>query len=169
MYKSFISLLIFWISTPSFGQRYKTVDIIRKADSLIISVVGQNVFNNNYQLDSTKEVDSWQKTYDKEREIKHISLASKTTRNFKSISVDYIFYVKKFEQPSISTSLILDKDLNPKYPVDTSFIPKFILQNTTDDFLSKEQALNIAKSRFKKEGLKIESRIYYDPDRKDYV
>mgnify|MGYP001547941601 FL=1 len=149
--------------------RNKTVDIIRKADRLIISVVGQNVFNNNYQLDSTKETESWQKTYGKERGIKHISLASKITRHFKYISVDYIFYVKKFEQPSALTSILLDKDLNPKDTVNTSFIPKFILQNTKDDFLSNEQTLAIAKSRFKKQGLKIESRIYYDPDRKDYV
>jgi len=169
MYKTFISLLLFWISIPSFGQRYKTVDIIRKADSLIISIVGQNVFNNNYQLDSTKQIESWQKTYDKEQGIKHISLTSKITRHFKYISVDYIFYVKKFEQPSVRTSILLDKDLNPKDTVDTSFIPKFIIQNTKDDFLSNEQALAIAKSKFKKQGLKIESKIYYDPARKAYV
>jgi len=169
MYKSATLLILFWISSPSFGQRHKTVDIIKKADSLIISVVGQDVFNEHYQLDTTFKIDPVQLTYDKDQEIKHISLKSKTIRHFKYISVDYIFYLKKYEQPLVLTRIILDKDLNPKYSVDTSFIPKFILQKTKDNFLSKEQALSIAKSNFKKQGLKIESRIYYDPDRKSYV
>ena len=132
-------------------------------------MVGQDVFNEHYQLDTTFKIDAVQLTYDKEQEIEHISLSSKTTRRFKFISVDYVFYLKKYEQPVVLTRLILDKDLNPKYPVDTSFIPQFILQKTKANFLTKEQALNIAKSKFKKQGLKIESRIYYDPQRKEYV
>ena len=166
-----ISFLIFFcfILISSFGQRYKTVDIIKKTDSLIISMVGQDVFNEHYQLDTTFKIDPGQLTYDKEQGIRHISLTSKNTRRFKFISVDYVFYLKKYEQPAVLTRLILDKDLNPKYPVDTSFIPKFILQKTKHNFLSKEQALNIAKSKFKKQGLKIESRIYYDPQQKGYV
>jgi hypothetical protein len=165
------SLIIFFCFTliSSFGQRHKTVDIVKKADSLIISIVGKDVFNKHYQLDTAFKIDPVQLTYDKEQEIKHISLTSKTTRRFKFISVNYIFYIKKYEQPTVLTRIILDKDLNPKYPVDTFFIPQFILKKTKDNFLSKDQALNVAKSKFKKQGLKIESRIYYDPQRKGYV
>lgn len=152
MYKSFILYLLFGISSPSFGQRHKTVDIIKKTDSLIISIVGQDVFNEDYQIDTTFKIDPVQLAIDKDEKIKPISLTSKTTRHFKFISVNYIFYLKKHEQPSVLTRLILDKDLNLKYPVDTSFIPKFILQKTENNFLSKEQALNIAKSKFKKQG-----------------
>ena len=160
-----ISFIIFFcfILISSFGQRHKTVDIIKKADSLILSMVGQDVFNEHYQLDSIFEIGPVQLAYDKEQEIKHLSLTSKITRRFKFISVDYIFYLKKFEQPMVQTRIILDKDLNSKNPVDISFIPQFILQKTKNNFLSKEQALNIAKTKFKKQGLKIESRIYYDP------
>ena len=73
--------------------------------------------------------------------------------------------------PSVSTipACAPPKILKFKNPVDTSFIPQFILQKTKANFLTKEQALNIAKSKFKKQGLKIESRIYYDPQRKEYV
>ena len=54
-----ISFLIFFcfILISSFGQRYKTVDIIKKTDSLIISMVGQDVFNEHYQLDTTFKID----------------------------------------------------------------------------------------------------------------
>jgi hypothetical protein len=165
----YLTLFLLWVSSSSFEQRYKTVDIIKTADSLIISIVGKDIFKEHYQLDTTSEIDPVQQAIDKEQKIKHISLASKYSRHFNFISADFIFYLKRNEDPSIPTSLIFDKNLHLKYPIDTSFIPKFILQKTVDNFISKEQALKIAKSKFNKQGLKIESRIYYDPNRNDYV
>lgn len=72
MNKISILLFLFGVSGISFGQKYKTADIIKKADSLIILAVGKNVFENNYTLDSAKYVDAWQKTYDKEKKIKRL-------------------------------------------------------------------------------------------------
>ncbi len=161
--------LAFLIYADCFGQRYKTVDIIKKSDSLIISVVGEEVFNNHFQIDTSTQINPVQNTYDKESDIKHISLSSKTQKHFKFIAIGYIFYIKKCEEPFVKTRIILDQNLNTKYPVDTSFIPGFILQGKESNFLQVDKVLNIAEPRFKKQGKKIENRIYYDPSKKNYV
>lgn len=151
----------------SFGQKYKTADIIKRADNLIISAVGKNVFDNNYTLDSTREVPSWQKTYDKERMIKRLVLGSKTTRHF---TFDYIFYINRYDKPFFQTSIILDKNLNAKFPVDTSFIPKYILRGTKSDMLQESEVLKIAKAKFIKKGIRpLEATLSYDYTRKFYI
>jgi len=170
MYKFYILIILLTTSGISFGQKYNTVDIIKRTDSIIIAAVGKNVFDNNYSLDSTKEGEAWQKTYDKERKIKRIVLGSKTTKHFTFIAVDYIFYINKYQKPFYQTRIILDKNLNSQFPVDTSFIPKYILRGTKSDFLTESAALEIAKAKFRKKGTKsLEASLTYDYTRKFYI
>ena len=57
-----------------------------------------------------------------------------------------------------------------KQPLDTAFIPKFILKQTASDFLTKEDVLKIARDSFVKKGIKpIESFLSYDPNKKLYL
>jgi hypothetical protein len=111
--KRIILFLLFFWSNNIFGQQYKTSDIVRKADSLIITIVGKDIFENHYQIKTIPEIDPVQIRYDKEKRIKPISLTSNINKN---------------EEPTVSTRIIFDKNLNSQFPVDTSFIPKFILQ-----------------------------------------
>lgn len=161
-------LFIFLISsTSSFGQRYYTNDILKKADSIMISAVGQSVFHNHFQLDSTSYCKTKTTFND---EITYLTRTKSTNGKIKLIAVRYIFYLNKFEQPSVSTSVIFDKELNLKQPLDTAFIPKFILQQTASDFLTKEDVLKIARDSFVKKGIKpIESFLSYDPNKKLYL
>jgi hypothetical protein len=161
-------LFIFLISSTSlFGQRYSTNDILKKADSIMISAVGLSLFNEHFQLDSTSYCKTRTTFND---EITYLTRTKSTNGKIKLIAVRYTFYLNKFEQPSVSTSVIFDKDLNLKQPLDTAFIPKFILQQTASDFLTKEDVVKIASDNFAKKGIKpIESFLTYDPNKKSYL
>ena len=133
----------------------------------MISAVGQSVFHNHFQLDSTSYCKTKTTFND---EITYLTRKKSTNGKIKLIAVRYIFYLNKFEQPSVSTSVIFDKELNLKQPLDTAFIPKFILQQTASDFLTKEDVLKIARDNFVKKGIKpIESFLSYDPNKKLYL
>jgi len=168
MQKLLISILLCFFINYSFGQKYYSADIIKKADSIIVAAVGQKIFEEHYQFDSASYFES--KTSFNDDLIKTLSKAKKTKGEIKLINVRYTFYIKKFEQPFVWTGLVFDKNLNLKKPVDTSFIPKFILQGRTNDFLTKDDILEIAKSKFVKKGIKpIETSLTYDHKKNVFV
>jgi hypothetical protein len=168
MQKLFISTLFYFIISSSFGQKYYSADIIKKADSIMIAVVGQKIFEEHYQFDSASYFET--KTSFNDALIKTLTKSKKTKGAIKFIVISYIFYIKKYEQPFISTSLILDRNLNLTKPIDTSFIPAFISRGTKNDFLTKDDVLKIAKSKFAKKGLKpVETSLRYDHYKKVYV
>ena len=168
MQKIALATLLFFSISFSFGQKYYTADIIRKADSIIIATVGQRIFDEHFKLDSTSYFES--KTSFNDALIKYLTKTKKTRGDIKLVAVRYIFYIKKFEQPSISTGLVLDKYLNLSKLVDTTFIPKFILHGTSNDFLTKEDVLKISKSKFVKNGIKpIETSLTYNYNKNIYV
>ena len=168
MQKITFTILFCFILVSSFGQKYYSADIIKKADSIMVATVGQKIFEEHYQFDSASYFES--KTSFNDDFIKTLTKTKKTKGEIKLINVRYTFYIKKFEQPFVWTGLVFDKDLNLKKPVDTSFIPKFILQGLTNDFLTKADVLQIAKSKFVKKGLKpIETSLIYDYNKNIYV
>ena len=168
MRKIRLAILFCFITNFSFGQKYYSDDIIKKADSIIIATVGQKIFEEHYKFDSASYFEA--KTSFNDALIKTLTKTKKTKGEIKFINVRYTFYIKKFEQPFVWTGLVFDKDLNLKKPVDTSFIPKFILQGTTNDFLTKENVLETAKSKFVKKGIKpIETSLTYDHNKNIYV
>jgi hypothetical protein len=168
MRKIRLAILFCSITNFSFGQKYYTDEIIKKADSIIIATVGQKIFKEHYKFDSASYFET--KTSFNDVLIKTLTKTKKTKGEIKFINVRYTFYIKKFEQPFVWTGLLFDKDLNLKKPVDTSFIPKFILQGRRNDFLIKENVLQIAKSKFVKKGIKpIETSLTYDHNKNIYV
>jgi hypothetical protein len=168
MQKSLISILLCFFINSSFGQKYYSADIIKKADSIMVATVGQKIFDEHYKFDSASYFES--KTSFNDDFIKTLTKTKKTRGEIKFINVRYTFYIKKFEQPFVWTGLVFDKSLILKKPVDLSFIPKFILQGTTNDFLTNNEALEIAKSRFVKKGIKpIETSLTYDHNKNLYV
>jgi hypothetical protein len=166
MYQFFLFLFLI-LSISSFGQRYKTEAIIRKSDRLIIAAIGQDIFDEHFKLDTTS--DFFYASVDGEN-AKPISLNKKVNKHFKYLSVSYLFYLRESEEPVTKTSIVFDRKLNSLYPIDTSFIPPFILQHQEDNFLSKEQVLQIANSKFQEKAIKpIETSLKYDFSRKIYV
>lgn len=167
MYQFSIFLALFIFSISSFTQRFKTAAIIKKSDSLIIEIVGQDVFNEHFKLDTTS--DFLLAIIDGE-DAKPISINKKVNRHFKYLSVSYFFYLKESKEPVAKTAIVFDKKLNLIYQIDTSLIPSSILQHQETNFLSEEQVLKIGNSTFQKNGIKpIEASLNYDYSRKIYV
>jgi len=157
-----------FILVPSFGQKYYSADIIKKADSIMVATVGQKIFDDHYKFDSASYYEA--KTSSNDELIKTLTKVKKTKGQIKLINVRYTFYLKKFEQPFVWTGLVFDKDLKLNKPVDTFFIPKFIFSGTSNEFLTKEDVLEIAKDKFVKKGIKpIETSLTYDHYKKVYV
>ena len=161
-------ILFCFIFFSSFGQKYYSADIIKKADSIMIATVGQKIFDEHYKFDSTSYFEA--RTSSNNALIKTLTKVKKTKGEIKLINVRYTFYIKKFEQPFVWTGLVFDKDLKLDKPVDTSFIPKFIFRGTPNDLLTKKEVLKIAKDKFVKKGIKpIETSLMYDHYKKVYV
>jgi hypothetical protein len=168
MQKITLSILLNFMTSVIFGQKYNTVDIIKKADSIIIEAVGQKIFKDHYKFDSASYFET--KTLSNHVVFKTLTRTKKTKGDINYITVRYIFYIKKFEQPFVGTSLFFDKDLKLSKPIDTSFIPKFILNETSNDFITKEDVLKIAKDKFIRKGLKpIETSLTYEYSKSVYV
>lgn len=168
MQKTTFITLFYFILVPSFGQKYYSADIIKKADSIMIATVGQKIFDNHYKFDSASYFET--KTSFNNALIRTLTKVKKTKGQIKFINVRYTFFIKKFEQPFVWTGLVFDKDLKLNIPVDTSYIPKFIFSGTPNAFLTKEDILNVAKDKFVKKGIKpIETSLTYDHYKKVYV
>jgi len=169
MYKFSILLSVFIVPTALFGQVYYTTDVIKKADSLIIAAVGATVFNNHFQLDSSAH-DAVQVTYDKERKIKPIVITSKKIRHFTFVAIDYLFFLDSDKQTTVPERIIFDKNLHLQFPVDISFIPKYILEGTKNNMLQKSDVLAIAKAKFVQHGIKpFEATLKYDNAQGIYI
>jgi hypothetical protein len=168
MPKLLISILLCVFINRSFGQKYYAAEIIKKADSIMVATVGQKIFDKHFKFDSASYFET--KASFNHALIKTLTKTKKTKGEIKFINVRYTFYIKKFEQPYVWTGLVFDKNLKLKKPVDTSFIPKFILQGTPNDFLTQRDVLEVAKSKFVKKGIKpIVTLLTYDHNKNIYV
>lgn len=168
MQKITFIILFCFIYFFSVGQKYNSADIIKKADSIMIATVGQKIFDEHYKFDSASYFEA--KTSSNDALIKTLTKVKKTKGEIKLINVRYTFYIQMFEQPFVWTGLVFDKDLKLSKPVDTTFIPKFIFRGTPNDFLTKEDVLQVSKDKFVKKGMKsIETSLTYDHYKKVYV
>ena len=168
MQKTIFITLFCFILVHSFGQKYYSADIIKKADSIMIATVGQKLFDDHFKFDSASYFET--KTSSNDALIRTLTKVKKTKGQIKFINVRYTFYVKKIEQPFVWTGLVFNKDLKLNKPVDTSFIPKFIFRGTPNDLLTEEDVLKVAKDKFVKKGIKpIETSLMYDHYKKVYV
>jgi hypothetical protein len=134
----------------------------------MIATVGQRVFDNHFKFDSASYYETT--TPSNDALVKTLTKVKKTKGKIKFINVRYTFYIKKFESPFVWTGIVFDKELKLKKAVDTSFIPKFILQGSANDFLTANDILKISEGKFIKKGIKpIETTLTYDHYKKVYV
>ena len=52
MQKITFIILFCFILISSFGQKYYSADIIKRADSIMVATVGQKIFDDHYKFDS---------------------------------------------------------------------------------------------------------------------
>jgi hypothetical protein len=167
MRKSLLLILSCFISTLLFGQRYSTDAIIKKADSLLISSVGRDIFKEHFRLDSSSYFET-QTTFNLSKK-KCLTKTRRTNGKIRFISVRYAFFFKQFD-PHITTRVDFDQYLRLQWPIELSFIPSFVRDTTKAGFLTETEALRIAKTKLVKKGIKLwEMDLRYDPGRKLYL
>jgi hypothetical protein len=160
-------VLTFSISTLLFGQRYAADVIIKKADSLLISAVGKDIFKEHFRLDSSSYFET--QTIFHESKTKYLTRTRRTNGKIRLISVRYAFFFKLFN-PYITTSIYFDQYLHLQRPIELSFIPLFVRDTTKPGFLTETDAMRIAKTKFVKKGIKTwDAALRYDPFRKLYL
>jgi hypothetical protein len=163
----FFSLILF-ISTNSYGQQYYSADIIKKADSIMQATVGERIFKQYLHYDSSSYYEF--KNFSGKTKWKTLTAFKETKGKFKNISVRYLFCLNKYDIYCLSTSIEFDSSLNQKGKVSTYFIPEYVLDNTECNFITDTAALNIAKSKFTRQGIKpITAGLTYDHNRKLYI
>jgi hypothetical protein len=161
-------LLILFISTNSYGQQYYSADIIKKADSIMQATVGERIFKQYLHYDSSSYYEF--KSFSGKTQWKTLTAFKETKGKFKNISVRYLFCLNKYDIYCLSTSIEFDSSLNQKGTIATYFIPEYVLNNTECNFITDTAALNIAKSKFTRQGIKlITAGLTYDHNRKLYI
>jgi hypothetical protein len=132
------------------------------------ATVGERIFKQYLHYDSSSYYEF--KNFSGKTKWKTLTAFKETKGKFKNISVRYLFCLNKYDIYCLSTSIEFDSSLNQKGKVSTYFIPEYVLDNTECNFITDTAALNIAKSKFTRQGIKpITAGLTYDHNRKLYI
>ncbi len=142
----------FLIASVCFGQHYYAANIIKKADSILKSTVGQRIFEQYYRYDSLSYY-GYKNIFGRPK-WKALTDRKRTKGKFTDMSVRYDFCIRKYGCPCNSTSISFDSKLNLTRPLNLDFVPKYILNNDSCNFISDTVALSISLTNFKEKGVK---------------
>ncbi|MEO6150385.1 MAG: hypothetical protein ABIN95_09165, partial [Mucilaginibacter sp.] len=153
---------------PVYGQQYKTADIIKKADSLMIAVVGDSIFHKCYKYDPQSYYEYI--TSSGKINYKELISAKQTKRDFLKAGVRYTFCLDEYNKPCTNASVNFDNMLNLISPIDIAYVPEYLLNSKDCDILSRLKALDIGLRLLNKPGIRaIMPDLEYDYQYKTYV
>ena len=167
-----ISILCLFLPALLFGQNYKTDFIISKADSILKSQLGDTLFSFvKYDKNTYYEYKSiWGKT-----KWERLNKCKKTKGKF--VNVDVRWFVKipfpncpEFDSIKGETSFRLDSLLRPIEKPYLDFIPDIYWTKKKCNLISKETAIQIAKSQKLKQGIEpLSGKLEYDIKVKSFI
>lgn len=159
MKKKLIVLFLFFI-TQVFSQKYETAFIIKKADSILKNKLNINLYSFfEYDVNSYYEY-----TKNNKQNWNSLNKFKSTKGNFVNCDVRFNFKHPKYPWIYESVHIKLDSTLILMDSVKLDFIPKFLLEGRQYDYISMEEAIEIAKnSVFKERSKRIEAIIVYNP------
>ena len=167
-----ISILCLFLPALLFGQNYKTDFIISKADSILKSQLGDTLFSFvKYEKNTYYEYKSiWGKT-----KWERLNKCKKTKGKF--VSVDMRWFVEipfpncpEFDSIKGRTSIRLDSLLRPIEKPYLDFIPDIYWSKKKCNLISKETAIQIAKSQKLKQGIEpLSGKLEYDIKVKSFI
>jgi hypothetical protein len=164
-----LMLFLMGFAINVYGQRYRGSEIIRKADSAVISVVGKRIFEGYYYLDPLGTYYTY-KNFWGHKKYGDVRLNKKTKGKLIEAFVRYSFCLMQSGYTSSSQYVRFEYALKISASIDTSFIPKYVLHNTPNNFITDSMALSIAKKNLKKKGVRpLVSYLGYDREKKRYL
>ena len=160
-----IGLLFF--SNSTIAQTTTTKEAIAIGDSILKSKIGDRLFQYFSLSDGTYY------TYDTKHQRqgtgKFLS-KKKLPKSFATLNLLYHFNYPQIKGVKGGLWLILDKNLNPTDTLSFDFIPQFLIDNISSQFISTGKALEIATQNFKQKGFEISTAdLSYDKKSKQYT
>jgi hypothetical protein len=167
--KYYFMLIAFMLSSIIVNaQTYKTKDILAKADSIMISKVGKDIFEKYYCLDSYSFF-----AYSKRKgkvKYEYLFKSPLTKGNLKAADVRYSFCLDVYNLPCLNERVKFDGVLNWVEKFNPDYIPKYILKNKPCDFVSDSAALITGTKTFVRKGIKpISLRLDFNHTKKRYI
>jgi len=155
------TFVFFHICLLANSQSYKTKDIKAKADSILKSTLGENIFEKYYKYDT----DSYYEYV--KRNGKHgwenLTKYPKTSHSFVSVNVRYTFCLDIYNHPCVFSSIQFDKNLNQIGKFNVEYVPEYIVDRKPCNILSDTTVLAIGAKIFKEKGIKaVSARLEYD-------
>jgi hypothetical protein len=183
-----LTLVILLTATKGSAQTYTYEQILSKADSTVRTQVNQDLLKYFHRDSVVIKYDfrrpHWRKYLNRQGEIRK---GEKTKGHFQYALIYYNFY---FKEPVINADLhkgyltfsidiLFDSRLNPRFcqgdpsdfnfdspgqtHVDLSFIPAYVKENRTCDFIPMQRAIEIGKQANIKNGIEpITATLDYD-------
>lgn len=161
-------LLLLLVAATAYGQTYNTQYITAKADSLLISRVGEAVFERYYRLDSSSYYEYTRRNGkpDYENLFEHRIIK----KSFAGVNVRYRFVLDVYNRPVALDRVALDGKLRLKEQPDLSYLPQYVLNRQPCNFISDSVALDISRKILKKKGIQpVSVLLEYDYNRKLYT
>ena len=165
-------IIINFITTAGYGQKYLTADIKSKADSILKIYIGDSVFNNYCTYDNHTYYE-FLNVFGKSN-WKRLNKNKKTKGKFVNVNMRWNLKIPfpscpAFDTLEGNTSFYLDSLLRPTQKPYLSFIPDFYWNKENCNLISKEEALIIASKLNLKDGTKpLSSLITYDTKTKTF-
>ena len=161
----FIGLLLFSINATS--QTAKTKQAVALTDSILKTKVGDRLF----QYFSLSYGTYYTYVDGHKRQVTGKFLGNKKLpKSYTTLNLLYHFDYPEIKGVRGGLWLIVDKDFKLIDTLDFSFIPSFLTQNKTSNFISVDTALTIAKANFKQKGFEITTpELAYNDKLKQYI
>lgn len=161
----FIGLLLLSINATS--QATKTKEAIAIADSILKTKIGDRL----YQYFSLSYGTYYTYVDRHKRQVTGKFLSNKKLpRSFSTLNFLYHFDYPEIKGVRGGLWLIVDKDFKLLDTLNFDFIPSFLTQNKTSNFISIDTALTIAKANFKQKGIEITMpELFYNDKLKQYT
>ena len=162
-----IIYIILLLPLLAYTQKLETKEVIRVSDSILKSVVGENLFNHfdisegsyyKYKKKSTHN------TYGKFLSKKNLR------KNVIEIWVLYHFEHEKLEGARSGLWIKLNENLKLIEPLAINFIPTFLQNNSESNFINNSKAEEIARKSFKENGFEISKpKLTFDEKSSKYL
>ena len=132
------------------------------------ATVGQRIIKEYFHYDSSSYYEFT--SFFGKTKWKKLTAFKRTKGEFKNVYVRYSFCLNKYNIYCLNTGVEFDSLLNMKKVVATYFIPDYVLKNVECNFISDTAAINIAKSKFTRQGIKpVSAGLTYDHNKKLYI
>jgi hypothetical protein len=161
----FIGLLLLSINASS--QTITTKQAIAITDSILKTKVGDRLYN-YFNISNGTYYTSIDRH---KRQVTGKFLSNKKLpKSYTTLNLLYHFDYPEIKGVRGGLWLIVDKDFKLVDTLNFDFIPSFLTQNKTPDFISIDTALAIAKTNFKRNGIEITTpELAYNKKLKQYT